>query len=49
MQSTSPSRFGTALLAVADGEIGSQFGALHSKDPRFQRLRCHVITANNEF
>jgi murein DD-endopeptidase MepM/ murein hydrolase activator NlpD len=41
--------FGTALVAVADGEIGSQFGALHSNDPRFQGLRCHLITANNEF
>jgi hypothetical protein len=42
-------RFGTALAAVADGEIGSQLGALHSKDPHFQGLRCHLITANNEF
>jgi murein DD-endopeptidase MepM/ murein hydrolase activator NlpD len=41
--------FGTALVAVADGEIGSQFGALQSNDPRFQGLRCHLITANNEF
>jgi len=41
--------FGTGLVAVADGEIGPQFGALDSKDPRFLGLRCHLVTANNEF
>lgn len=41
--------FGTALVAVADGQIGPQFGALNSADPRFLGLRCHLITASNEF
>ena len=41
--------FGTPLVAVADGEIGTQFGALNSTNPRFLGLRCHLITANNEF
>ena len=41
--------FGTALVAVADGEIGPQFGALSSKNPRFAGLRCHLVTENNEF
>jgi murein DD-endopeptidase MepM/ murein hydrolase activator NlpD len=41
--------FGTPLVAVADGEIGTQFGALNSKEPRFLGLRCHLITADNEF
>jgi murein DD-endopeptidase MepM/ murein hydrolase activator NlpD len=40
---------GTPLVAVADGEIGSQFGALSSKDPHFLGLRCHLVTADNEF
>jgi murein DD-endopeptidase MepM/ murein hydrolase activator NlpD len=41
--------FGTRLVAVADGEIGTQFGALNSTNPRFLGLRCHLVTANNEF
>jgi murein DD-endopeptidase MepM/ murein hydrolase activator NlpD len=41
--------FGTALVAVADGDIGPQFGPLNSKEPRFAGLRCHLKTANNEF
>ena len=40
---------GTALFAVADGEIGTQFGPLNSTDPRFLGLRCHLVTADNEF
>jgi murein DD-endopeptidase MepM/ murein hydrolase activator NlpD len=41
--------FGTPLVAVADGTIGSQFGPLNSTDPRFLGLRCHLVTADNEF
>jgi murein DD-endopeptidase MepM/ murein hydrolase activator NlpD len=41
--------FGTGLVAIADGEIGPQFGALDSTDPRFLGLRCHLVTASNEF
>ena len=42
--------FGTPLVAVADGVIGSKIGPI-SKDPnsRFGGLRCYLKTADNEF
>jgi len=40
---------GTAVYAIGDGVIGSQIGALNSKDPRMQGLRVHLATAKNEY
>lgn len=36
------------IIAVADGTIGPEFGSLHMGG-RFAGLRCHLITADNEF
>jgi murein DD-endopeptidase MepM/ murein hydrolase activator NlpD len=41
--------FGTPLIAVADGVIGSQIGALSRSAPQLQGLRCHLKTDGNEF
>jgi murein DD-endopeptidase MepM/ murein hydrolase activator NlpD len=40
---------GTPIYATADGTIGSQFGALDSKDPALLGLRLHLKTKGNEF
>jgi murein DD-endopeptidase MepM/ murein hydrolase activator NlpD len=40
--------FGTPLIAVADGVIGSQIGPLNSANPQLAGLRCHLKTDGNE-
>jgi hypothetical protein len=40
---------GTAVIAVADGHIGSLIGPLDSNDPRMEGERFYVITSDNEF
>jgi hypothetical protein len=40
---------GTAVLAVADGVIGSQIGSLNSTDPRMQGSRLHLNTPTSQY
>lgn len=40
---------GTPIYAVANGTIGSQFGALASNNPRMAGLRLHLKGKNNEW
>ena len=38
----------TPIYAPADGTIGTQIGALNSKNPLLAGLRAHLVTGNNE-
>jgi len=40
---------GSKIIAVADGKIGPAFGRLPNDDPRFDGIRLHLETADNEF
>ena len=40
---------GSKIIAVADGIIGPAFGRLPNDDPRFDGIRLHLVTADNEF
>lgn len=40
---------GSKIIAVAAGKIGPAFGPLPNPDPRFDGIRLHVVTADNEF
>lgn len=39
---------GTPVYAMFNGTIGSQFGALNSRDPKMAGLRLHLLGKNNE-
>jgi hypothetical protein len=41
--------FGTAVLAVTDGIIGSQIGPLDSGNPQLLGLRLHLVAPHQEF
>lgn len=40
--------WGTPVLAVADGHVGSQIGPLSSGDPRLLGLRLHLVRADGD-